>query len=56
MSKFKVGDLITDKKTLVQIIDVKETHEPRFTFSPPIAWAMITPITPRKNPNNQPDP
>ena len=26
MSKFKVGDLITDKKTLVQIIDVKETH------------------------------
>ncbi|MDY0141653.1 MAG: hypothetical protein RBR97_07160 [Bacteroidales bacterium] len=26
MSKFKVGDLITDKKILVQIIDVKETH------------------------------
>jgi len=26
MSKFKVGDLITDKKMLVQIIDVKETH------------------------------
>jgi hypothetical protein len=26
VSKFKVGDLITDKKTLVQIIDVKETH------------------------------
>ena len=26
MSKFKVGDLITDKKMLLQIIDVKETY------------------------------
>ena len=26
MSRFKVGDLITDKKMLLQVIDVKETY------------------------------